>query len=121
MVVKSLETRRQAAEAPPHGNKSYRPWRPVPLVPSPPGLRPEDGDAQDYRLVGQRPYQKADGTVTMLHVWQAACVQCGKPFECTSTSAPPKSVNRRCQTHRRAGGRTHRALRFLGQDGRELS
>lgn len=34
-----------------------------------------------FALIGREPYQRKDGTMTELCVWQSCCVCCGEPYQ----------------------------------------
>lgn len=61
---------------------------------------------QVYKCIGLEPYERIDGSRTMLSLWRSACAECGRPFV---TSLPAKArrfePNRRCREHRRPGVR----------------
>jgi hypothetical protein len=71
---------------------------------------PEQGErihgGQRYELVGRVPHTCRDGRQTELLVWRGECARCGAPFEFgTPAGAAKFSPNRRCQRHKRPGGR----------------
>jgi hypothetical protein len=66
-------------------------------------------DGQRYELVGRIPHTCKDGRQTELLTWRSACARCGAPFEFTPPAGAAKfAPNRRCQKHKRPGGRAWR-------------
>jgi hypothetical protein len=59
-------------------------------------------DRQKYKLVGSRPYTRADDSRTLLLVWETKCATCKTEFEVLSPRHAGPST-RRCAEHRKAG------------------
>jgi hypothetical protein len=62
-----------------------------------------------FHHAGTEPYQRANGTMTTLDVWQTTCVHCGTPFQITTPARARKSgafgiVH--CPVHRKSATRT---------------
>jgi hypothetical protein len=61
-------------------------------------------DGQSYTLIALEPHRRQDGHSSVLLVWQTECAKCQAPFDCRSSVAV-RSLNRRCDKHRRPGSR----------------
>jgi hypothetical protein len=53
---------------------------------------------QSYTLIRIKPYERKDGRMSVVLVWQSRCAECGKSFE-ASTGRNPSSWKRRCPEH----------------------
>ena len=65
-------------------------------------------DAQRYEVIGIEPYIRADGSASILIVWQAWCAETGHPFT-LKTGLVAKGINRRCKKHAKPGQAATRA------------
>lgn len=75
---------------------------PAPLI-----LILEQLRGQRYRLIGMKPHQRQDGTMTELLVWESQCMGCGQDFTVTTSSTVNQYLTRRCPAciaKRREGG-----------------
>ena len=55
-------------------------------------------DGQRYERVGERPYTRQDGRLSILVTWQANCRECGQPFTVDRIDKPVlMQPIRRCQ------------------------
>lgn len=59
-------------------------------------------EGQRYEVVGLLVHTRRDGSPTMLILWQGFCADCGMKFT-FKTGMQAKSVNRRCDNHKRPG------------------
>jgi hypothetical protein len=61
--------------------------------------------ARTFTQIGERPYQRLDGRMTALAIWQSACVECGTMFQVTTTIGTTGKSNSfdvvHCLAHRR--------------------
>lgn len=59
-----------------------------------------------FELVGEKPYQKKDGSMIQLKVWISACKECGAPFNVFTPSHAEKTEDANqfkmlhCEEHR---------------------
>lgn len=67
-------------------------------------------DGRVFVLVGKEPYQRKDGTMTELLVWQTSCAVCDAPFKVTT----PFTVT--CLGDTKAFGLKHCAKHRLTKD-----
>lgn len=59
-------------------------------------------DGQRYVVVGSDLHVRKDGEAIPIILWQSRCAECGALFECR-TGLKARSLNRRCEKHRRPG------------------
>lgn len=72
------------------------------------GERPQPGavleyDGQEFRLE-RTEFRKLRGRSLPFHVWSAACLSCGGPYEVLAAAGSPTGITRRCEEHRRYRG-----------------
>ena len=64
-----------------------------------------------FTRIGERPYRRLDGRMTMLAIWRCACVVCGDAFEVTTTMGATAKANAFGVVHCLAHWRGPRAAR----------
>jgi len=58
---------------------------------------------QEYVLYDSEPYTRADGSSTILLVWQSHCASCGDEFFISTPLGFTTGQSRRCEKHREPG------------------
>ena len=67
-------------------------------------------EGQRYVSVGSDLYERRDGQIVPIILWQSHCAECGEPFECWS-GLRSGTLNRRCPQHHAPGKAVAKAAR----------
>lgn len=59
-------------------------------------------EGQRYEVVGSDLHVRPNGETVPIILWQTHCAECGESFECR-TALTARTLNRRCEKHRRPG------------------